>query len=220
MKIVPACFVILAAALWMAASGCATATAYRGAAVEGWVVDSETQRPIENAIVAIKWALEGGLHPDVIGSLLLQETVTDANGHYAFPAWGPLKAKDGYVTHSAPDIVAFKLGYLPKPFWNAHDDWRKPLPDPLVSRWNGKKLVLTALPPGEFGDRGYGAVFGGLYHSHRPCDWEQIPRMTAAMIEYGRPFETPFGGAIPHISGPHPHGCRDPKVFLGEYLRD
>src|SRR5260221_2733138 len=88
---------------------------YNAEAIEGWVADAETGKPIEGVIVVAHWRLEGGLEGGTpIDELKILETVTDRNGRYSFPAWGPQVAFSGFfgsLRSESPEILMFKKGY-------------------------------------------------------------------------------------------------------------
>src|SRR5262245_43573633 len=86
---------------------------YWGDAIHGRVVDAETGEPIQGAIVISNWQLlRGGIgHGGHNGSLLVHETVTDPNGAFSFPEWGPLLRRSCTRLDYAPLLVVFKAGY-------------------------------------------------------------------------------------------------------------
>ncbi len=86
---------------------------YAAEAIEAWVVDAETKKPLEGVIVTANWELEagtvGGSIP--VGQLMVMETVTDRNGRFYFPAWGSKPRGHGYLVDRDPQILMFKNGY-------------------------------------------------------------------------------------------------------------
>src|SRR5689334_6350161 len=82
-------FMVLGVALsWSGPALCALI--YKAEAIEGWVVDSETGKPIEGVVVVAHWQLQGGFEGGTpLRELKIFEAVTDHSGHYSFPAWGP-----------------------------------------------------------------------------------------------------------------------------------
>ena len=92
--------------------GCA-ALQYSADPIEAWVVDAETNQPIEGAIVVAHWELKGGLEGgNVMGQVMVMEAVTDDKGKFNFPAWGP-KWHIGWggLGDSDPELLLFKSGY-------------------------------------------------------------------------------------------------------------
>src|SRR3989442_12447607 len=85
---------------------------YSAEGIEAWVVDEDSGQPLEGGVVVANWELMGGLHPDTVGQLMVMETVTDANGRFSFPAWGPkLRPPGGYLDSHDPALTLFKSGY-------------------------------------------------------------------------------------------------------------
>lgn len=207
----------------MGCSGCAS---YQGDATEGWVVDATTKQPLEGVVVVVQWELYGGLHPSVKGRLLIQESVTDRNGRYAFPAWGPLRPKEYELDVGSPYLAFFKRGYVALELRN---DWRpdRPLPKVVNSRWNGKTVELQSYK-GDLKDYDFS---GGLYSirylfgfSEEACAWELMPRMTAEMLMLGQICqEQRVSCATPskeRLRGAYQKECKDPDAILEGYLRD
>lgn len=84
---------------------------YFGDPVEGWVIDSTTQKPIPNVVVHIEWDAESvGLWAHYNYLLHIDETVTDQNGYFKFPVWGPKQAKQDTVGKS-PTLIFFKENF-------------------------------------------------------------------------------------------------------------
>lgn len=74
--------------------------------IRGTVVDQETQRPIEGAIVVAFWKMP-------LQVVKVMESVTDATGTFSFPGWGPIKRnKEGCFLEDDPLVKVFKPGYF------------------------------------------------------------------------------------------------------------
>lgn len=88
---------------------------YSGEAVYGKVVDAVSGKPVAGAIVIginelrAPYGLEGHI---IAGNMHIEEVVTDAEGHYRLPAWGP-KPRVGktYLDHEGPKLLVYKNGY-------------------------------------------------------------------------------------------------------------
>jgi hypothetical protein len=86
---------------------------YSAEAIEGRVVDRNG--PLEGVIVVAYWQVEGGfMQPRPLSQLRIIEAVTDKEGRYAFPAWGPAVVMRGDLGSRAPGLVLFKPGYTPR----------------------------------------------------------------------------------------------------------
>src|SRR5690349_1331591 len=76
------------------------------------VVDGETKQPVPGAVVVAQWVLEGGMHRDRTGVLIVREAVTDAAGAFRIDGWGPLsRPSEGALDRWDPEIIVFKSGY-------------------------------------------------------------------------------------------------------------
>ena len=100
--------------LYALISGC-SGTSYSGPGWSARVIDMETGAPIEGANVAILWPLE--LYSgQFAGWLFVTETVTDKDGIFSLPAWGPLttpteSGRQTRLSPNVPHIRIFKSGY-------------------------------------------------------------------------------------------------------------
>lgn len=216
---------ITAAVLLAAATFSATACAesHRGAPIQGRVVDAATKQAVADVVVVAEWRLEGGLHTDVIGRLHLQETVTDSQGVYRFPAWGPIKVEKGRLDPSSPVIHFYKRGYRFQTQRNEDLLKRTRTADALVSDWNGKTIELVSHGSG-MTSRGYFQETGEAPYLYsvddKKCAWQLIPRMTAELMKRGLEYaDRNVMTSLPTREGLYWEGrCSDPNAVLREYL--
>lgn len=203
----------------------ACANSYRGAAIEGRVVDAETKQPVKDVVVVIEWQLYGRpMHPDIIGRLLLQETVTDAAGRYRFPAWGPLKPKEGVMDRNSPALNFYKRGY--KFITRRNYSYEPPyieLPDPLISEWDGKTIELWPYrdkldQKSELHELGECCYLYSL--DEEKCAWQQMPRLTAELMKRAREYRKQGLITRPPSRGRLMYGgkCPDPDQVLKDYF--
>src|SRR5665213_1935277 len=96
-------------------SGC-SGTSYSGPGWSARVIDMETGAPIEGANVVVKWPLE--LYSgQFAGWLFVTEAVTNEDGIFSLPAWGPLTAptesgRQTRLSPNVPHVYIFKSGYV------------------------------------------------------------------------------------------------------------
>jgi hypothetical protein len=170
-------------------SACAKPITYSAEPMEAWVVDRETKQPIEGAVVVAHWQLEGGLHTDRVGELMILETTSDKNGRFSFPAWGPITHRGrGRLTNMDPELIIFKSGYeyrrLANPLTKeAIDGWPIPV---RRSQWNGKTIELKPFEGTASAYENHFESFNGeldrvAADSPKECGWKKIPTTIRAM---------------------------------------
>ncbi len=89
---------------------------YYAEAIEAWIIDAETRKPVQGAVVVARWKLVYGLEGGYAYDWVVLETMTDENGRFTFPAWGP-RAKpfflpwDARLERADPEVRFYKFGY-------------------------------------------------------------------------------------------------------------
>jgi hypothetical protein len=168
---------------------------YSAGSIEGWVVDAETEKPISDMVVVAHWQLKGGFEGGTpVNEVKILESLTDQNGRYFFPAWGPRFALMGDLSSDAPVILMFKRGYKFLGLGNYNRQ------DGIVSRseWNEKTVKL-----GRFNGTlaQYAQHLSGLNsdlwtigydvgrHWGDPCGWKSFPNMLRALDPLDREIE-------------------------------
>lgn len=195
--------VLLAITGLAALPACATPVTYSAEPIEAWIVDAETKQPLENVIVVAHWALEttSRIVPhqtNSAGSLTTLETVTDKNGRFYFPAWGPKwHLGSGNLTDSDPELILFKSGYQYRRVSNSQylrprkysDEGKpsgaesKPSGSKRISFWSGERIELE---PFKGTLKEYANHLSllktslGFAYNGDNCEWKQVPRMLAA----------------------------------------
>jgi hypothetical protein len=170
----------------MPLSGCATV--YHAEAIEGSVVDAETGKPLEGVIIVAHWELKGGLEGGTpIAELQIFETVTDSNGRYYFPSWGPkLIPPTGQLQGDSPGLMLFKPGYRAGGFSNLYSETY----GTSTFFYNKKMLKLERFKgtPAEYAEH-LSSLSSSLekvgysvgYESGDWCGWKSFPRMLRAL---------------------------------------
>ena len=120
---------------------------YSAQSITASVFDKDTGQPIPQVRVVAAWELKGGLEGgSVLGYLTVMETVTDADGRFSFPQWGPKTYRGpGGIGWGAPWLVFFRPGYYPEVLENQRNP---PATGALRSDWDGKRISLTQSPEG------------------------------------------------------------------------
>ncbi len=165
---------------------------YSAEAISATVIDADTRKPLAGVVVTANWQLLGGMEGNYpVGQLEVLETVTDANGRFHFPAWGPKKRIKGYLREDDPQLLLFKPGYEYRRLANEvssrinYDSVRR-------SVWNGKVIELK-----RFGGTGEGyaehvyRLDGNLdrMRDGEQCEWKSIPRMLVALHHMRERFD-------------------------------
>lgn len=94
--------------LFVGLAGCSKP--WRSDAIEAQVVDAISGAPVADAIVLVSWELKG-MEGYPQGHLAVFERVTDTQGRFQTPAWGPKWPP--FFTDVRHDVRVFKNGYEP-----------------------------------------------------------------------------------------------------------
>jgi hypothetical protein len=190
--------------------------------IEGWVVEAGSKMPLEGVIAVVNWELVDAAHLPV-GQLMVMETVTDRNGHFVFPAWGPKsQPPQGTLDPKAPQLLLFKAeyGYLR-------------LINQLASDWNGKTVEMRRLLDDAIVNLGPGRVVSkrslslnglsltlGWAYRGKDCEWQQAPRMLAALHQTRKELERQgLRTDLRSIDDlPRSQKCGSPRDFFRSYL--
>ena len=163
---------------------------YSAEPITAWVVDKETRQGIPGVNVVAVWELDGGLEGHVVGVFKVLETVSDDDGKFHFPAWGPETRKvNGVIRGGAPRLLLFKHGYRPDGMPNMNSLLTE-APSTMRSEWNGRQWPLERYR-GMFTD--YASdVAGridaqmGFYENLQPCLWRDLPQLRLFMKSENR----------------------------------
>ncbi len=185
-------FVLLLLGVMQAVTACATLT-YSAEPIEAWVIDAETKQPLEGVIVTADWELRGGGlalgGSSYAGELMVMEAVTDKNGRFYFPAWGPLRQFKGELHNHDPRLILFKSGYRHEILSNKIRLEAEAALEPVRrSDWDGKTILLKPFKgaAADYAESTYdlGREIDNvldLARGDRECNWKKIPRMLIAL---------------------------------------
>ncbi len=235
---------LLAILFGSALQGCTTS--YGAKPIEARVVDANTGRPLEGVIINAKWELNFGWEYGSYYDMKVMEAVTDQNGRFSFPAWGPEPIPsqlpwNARMQNGDPVMTFFKGGYIPLRLRNEREEWHRfSGPRIRTSEWNGKTIELKKFDENfKYSLPGYAAMVNGLVDSGLSysvsggyiCDWMKTPRMLVAMLkEVDRINEQDKSHTISNtISSKYiinefelsslQNGCGSTKEFLKEYMK-
>jgi hypothetical protein len=199
-------------------SGCGPLL-YSAKPIQAWVVDAETKQPLKDVNLTANWQLErgtmGGYVP--VGQIMIMETVTDENGRFYFPAWGPKFAAQGIINSQDPQILLFKNGYHPGGADNSASENLSPM---RTSDSDGKTLELKPF-------KGDSAQYLnelerltldlGSLSANKPCEWRHVPRMISAVHKAAVEIESTGVVVRPlqaFLTLPDPARCGLPSSFF------
>jgi len=125
-------------------------TYYAAEPIHATVIDAETGQPIEGVVVVAHWALEGGLESgNNMGQAKVLESISDSNGRFFFPAWGPRWVAGGILSNTRlkdqdPELLIFKSGYKYLQHRNNRlwEEINRKGPITRTSDWNGKTIKM------------------------------------------------------------------------------
>lgn len=207
---------------------------YSAEPIEAWVVDAETNQPLEGVNVVANWELKGGLEGgNLVGQVMVIEAITDSKGRFYFPGWGPISnlLTFGHIRENGPQLLIFKSGYKYQRLINKVSAGARPGPS-LKSDWDGKSIKLERFSGTQ---REYAEDFrflnADLYMATSSsenggeggkCYWKKIPHMISAEYKQYQQFiasgvQGPSSLYTQLISGEayyEKKGCGSAKQFL------
>jgi hypothetical protein len=217
---------ILGGIIALAAAAYLYISAWYSPAIDARVVHATTGVPIEGAVVVANWELTGAEgYP--IRELAVSEAVTDSNGEFEIPGWGPrFNFGAGHVENNQPIVRIWARGYVPAILDNLQSDRLVfTLATPIITtRLDGETVRLT--PAAAAGDA-YVAALKSLAYSmdfayrSQDCEWRSVPR-TLSLLHLAKQRGEDVGRGdflrlTEHIGGPP--RCGDPATELRGYLR-
>lgn len=181
------------AALALTPAACSVERTYTAEPIAARVVDADTGAPVEGVNVVAAWQAKGGLEGgNVMGYVMVMEDVTDADGAFSFPGWGPKKWRNGAIRDGAPLLIVFKPGYGVRLLWEEKYGVEFATPH-MSSSFNGTDIFLTRFrgATSEY-DRslvGLRIFLDGLLTSGG-CEWRSAPRFLFTVDRQHRQLAT------------------------------
>ena len=182
LRLVTRAMIVLAAALTAAA--CGGERTYTAEPIAARVVDADTGAPVEGVNVVAAWQAKGGLEGgNIMGYVTVMEDVTNGNGEFSFPGWGPKRWKNGAIRNGAPLLILLKPGYEVRLLWEGKYGVEF-APSHLSSSWHGKSIPLKKF---EGSLDLYDQYLSGLRTFlttlllEGECAWKSMPRALATI---------------------------------------
>jgi len=190
-------------------------------AINGKVVDEETGQPLAGVIIVAKWTIEASFVGYDNELLKVMETVTDKDGNYGFPGWGPkllpiltypFSPSDLFGKGHDPFVVYYKSGYWPAQEKNevtypGQDIARR---KPALGGFAGNGMTIKLKKWDGKDERKYYERVSHMVYELKG-GWKKYPRMTLAIDRIYQPLlkrkkqkEIPLNFLIPTIKDfPH-----------------
>jgi hypothetical protein len=154
--------------------------AYSASRTWGTVVDADSKEPISGALVIALWNLEGGAHWDVTGPLKILEAMSDAEGRFEMPGWGPTRPAKGILDSYDPQVVVVKAGYEIKSVLHPQEPpGRRGAKADHDFVANGQPIYLHKFQgtPEAYAQQIASWLVGGVLGDvlSRGCTWKEIP---------------------------------------------
>ena len=114
--------------------------------IRGKVVNAETGQPIEGGVVVARWTLRWIRIGDgsTGGTINTLEAVTDKEGKYFLPSWGPRPRPPlAFLDNLDPELRFFKSNYYPMVLTNrllSYENHNRAMK--RTSEWDGKTIQL------------------------------------------------------------------------------
>jgi len=118
---------------------------YSAKEIRGKIVDADTGEPLQAVNIVAQWRIELILGSDEQTLLHVTEVVTDREGNYVIPSWGPipLPFRASFIQGRDPFLSIFKGEYEPAYADNGFVSNILSRETPLGEfRWNGQTIKL------------------------------------------------------------------------------
>lgn len=193
-------FIVCACAVGLMSTlpACAGSLTYSAEPIHAQVIDADTQQPLKGVVVTANWQLEEGTFGGNVpaGQLMVMESVTDNEGKFSFPAWGPKKAVKGHLVSDDPQLLLFKSGYEYQRLNNPYSSDRELRLRPVRrSVWNGRAIVLKPFKGTDMQTQyrnllNFSKEVDSFATWHiDPCQWTNLPIAIDKMMQERKQFE-------------------------------
>lgn len=211
-------------------NGCAI---YSANPISARVVDADTKEPLEGVNVVAHWNVVHHDWNSFRGDMVVMEDVTDKEGRFHFPAWGPKRIPKefpwgSYMEATNPHITLYKPGYAYQELFNdrfgPQEDFK---PGINSSDWNGKTVEMKKF---EGTVRDYSTQLHLLLTdiSFWHCLWTQMPNVLATVYQEEQKLKalgkfevySPSSSVIKEIDDHWTKGCRPVQDVVKGYVKD
>lgn len=156
---------------------------YSADEITATVVDADTKAPLAGVHVIAEWAVRGGMnYGNVVGYMNVMETVTDKDGRFHFPGWGPRpNFHFGTIFQEAPGLILFKAGYRYTALEN-NGSVLKATPHKMRSDWDRQTIPMERHADAASAyDRGFIPLETDLEFLRREGYWRDVTRFLCAI---------------------------------------
>lgn len=208
---------LLLFALILTFQGCMT---YSAKEIHGQVVDAETGQPLEGVVVVASWTLEWRVNEGGAGGFVnVLETLTDKDGKYSFPAWGPrLHSPLSYLDNRDPELRYFKSNYYFESLLNRFKGGDDPMT--RTSDWDGKVIQLKPFKGDDWAH--YLQLFDAAWSSQGMDCLRECPRYVLALDAESKRLEALAPKGVYYVPGrmnPDSFSAEN-REFLMRYKRE
>ena len=159
--------------------------------IHGRVVDAETGHGLKGVVVVAKWQVyaigigSGGYG----GSINIIEVVTDQEGKYFIPGWGPRPRPPlTYLDSRDPELTYFKSNYYPKGVENTLHSYENRNTNMVrTSEWDGKVIKVTPFKGNDWRD--YSHKLDSIWSPFGDC-LRDCPRLVLALDAESKRIKT------------------------------
>ena len=165
------------------------AFSYSAKPIHASVIDAETKAPLPGVIVVAHWVVNFGLEGGSGTDLVLMETVTDAEGQFSFPAWGPVALPsdlpiEARMKEQSPELILVREGYQLRVLNNDLPVSQQASGGLGVrkSDWNGQTIPLK---PFRGSPASYGVMLSGVLTgiTYRDCRFRHVPKLMSHLMK-------------------------------------
>lgn len=180
--------------------------------IDSQILDADTGKPVQGAIVVAYWQLhQGSLGGDALpcAAANVEEAVTDKDGKFHLPGWGPIKGHCGYMRGGDPLMFIFKPGY----YYNQYPN--TPYGTDVVTvthnGWEGRQMKLKKFPDVSYSDMSPTSYIWNVSQLNialsfvtdfpAQCNWKRIPDTLRVLELERQKFTKAVGYPVSGITG-------------------